>query len=378
MIIKRERYFEAEVLNFAATDKFELPESGILSYLKLDFRATTAANIFTKANPRIVDRLTEIKISDGGTRTMFSLRGQEIKALIRAMQGSILPETAIFSAAESQLTTLVIPLGRYLRDPEFALDCSKFPDLYLEITNNFTATQFTAGSVSVDIQLIYLENLPRIPAEYMKHFTWREGKPRADGQHVYHELSSIDPLYLVMCQLDPDLNDTGEPSENPASDSYNLKMTLDDRTTPLWDHRPKDIWRDNAATYGTVITHVRTVPSTTQYTDCCLAYVHSFADAQIGAAQITALATHENNNDRFFKLVDTGTTPTMLAMIFEGIGYYHTMMLYHAFDTDRANWLNPGLSGASPRGPIRIDMYGHKDDFTLRTCLSTPKAQGST
>lgn len=378
MLLKRERFYEAEVLTLGGTDQFDLPDTGLLSYIKLDFRAVNSNDIFTEERNRIVDRITEIRVSDGGTRTLFKLSGQQIKALLRAQQASILPETANFLASRSQLTTLIVPFGRYLRDPEFVLDLDPWRQCVLEITNDATTTQFTPGSLNVDIQLVWLLELGATPPEYIKYFVWREDKPRADGQHVYHELPFDDPLFMCFVQLDPDLNTDGSAVNDPISDSFNLKFTLDERTFPLWDHRPKDIARTNAAIYGTVQTHVRTPPSNSQYFDNCLAYVHAFADAKIDPAIAAPEGAHHDSNDRFMRVVTGLSNPELISMLFDGVGYYHTLFLLHQIDTARNLWINPSPDGTNPRGPIRVDVFGYRDDFTLRTCVSTPMAQGRT
>lgn len=378
MLIKRERYYEAEALTLGGTDQFDLPDTGILSYIKLDFRSVNGGNIFTENRNRIVDRITEIRVSDGGTRTLFKLSGQQIKALLRVQQGSILPEVANFGAGKSQTTTLIIPFGRFLRDPEFALDLNPWRQCVLEISNDATNTQFVAESLNVDIQLIWMLDLPAPVREYMKYFVWRESKPSRDGQHVYHELPFDDPLFMCFCQLDPDLEDVGKAVNDPISDSYNVKFTLDERMFPMWDHRPKDIARTNAAIYGTVHTHVRTVPSDSQYTDNCLAYLHAFADSLLISATGVP-SVFPDTNDRFFLSDPHGTSIVdLISMLFEGIGYYHTLVLHHQIDTPRGDWLNPGPTGPNSRGPVRVDVTGYRDDFTLRTCVSTPMEQGRT
>jgi len=377
MIRQYERYYEAEVLTLGGTDKWELPENGILAGVKLDFRARNGNGLNTLPNNSIVDRMTEIKISDGGTRTFFTMRGQEIRALHRLENSRCLPETANFEVGKSQLTTLYIPFGRDALDYEFAFDLSKNPSIFLEITNDAGLTQFVGESLNVDIQLVWLTGDMTTPKEYIKYFTWRENKPRADGQHVYHEISPLDPLYLIMTQLDPDLEDTGCATNDPSGDSYNVKFTLDERNLPLWDHRPKDIMRMNAAQYGVVMTQLRPVPSTTQFFDNRLASLHSFADSAIDANN-DHLTWHDTNN-RFIRArtVAVEGSPELAAMLFEGVGYYHTMALYHAIGVDRSKWLNPNVGIPGSRGPVRLDVYGHRDDFTVRTVLGTPKAQGT-
>lgn len=378
MFPRYERYYEAEVLTNASTNKYELPKIGVLTAIKLDFRQSNAATIDGANRARIVDRLTEIAITDGGTQKMFSLTGQQCKTIHHFNEQNILPENANLIDSKSQLTTLIIPFGRFIGDEQFALDLSKFSSAYIEITNDTSTTQCANGSLNVDIQLISFADMARGPTQYIKYYERFTEKPSADGQHVYHDIPPNDPLYMLFCQLDPDLETVGNAVNDPMSDSYNLKATLQNRAMTMWDHRPKDIVRTNAINYGLVNTEGHYQTSETQFADMAIAYVHSITDAYISNVD-AGVPYWEDCQNRWQKLSASSGAVPISHIHARGVGYYHTLMLYHGLLINPNEWLNPATTGGrNPLGPVRIDMYGHKDDFTLRTCLAIAKTQGQT
>lgn len=376
MYIKHERYELAELLTHGSTDDWELPEAGILSAIKLDFRGTNHNDICTEIRQRIVDRLTNIEIADESVNKLFTLRGQQCRFLSYMENRSILPETATLTPLASQLTTLIIPFGRWIGDPIYALDLEKWDQLLLKITNDMIATVVKTDSLNVDIQLITLHDLPTPPTRYIKRYQYLEEKPPRDGQYLDHEIPSRHPIQSVFIFLDPDLDEYGNAVHNPISDSYSVLFDWNSRTIPIWDHRPKDIIRDNAASRGLVNTEGTYFPDATQYIDNAIAYVHAFTAALVAPAAANALAAFEDCNDRFCKLAAVDAGITAIKMMHRGVGYYHGLILYHGEDQPESDWLNPGNTGTRPHGRCRVRVYGYKDDFTLRTCVGTPRNQG--
>ena len=383
MYWKHDRYYKGEQISNNSTWKQELPESGLLSAIMLRLTMTNAAAIQNSNKARIIDHLNKIEVTDGGTKTMFSLTGQELKAQNFYMAGQVMPESAILYGNKTQRTTVLVPFGRHLYDTEYMLDMGAFDSVYLEISNDLSATQCADKGCNVDVQLIMAEDFRGKPAKYMKNYEWRNGKPDADGQHVNHALPTTERLKTLMIQTDPDLAALGSMTHNPASDSYNLKMSLRSGKEIVWDHRPKDIYSDNALQYGRPETAGRYLQSTTQCIDTTIGYVQN---TPVGACGDTASTTAtaeivtEESNDRCLKLknISAGATaPEFVEMLAKGIGYYNTMMLYDALDASEINWLNPAKT-ADGVGEVKLDWNGYKDDHTFRTCLGVSIPQGQT
>lgn len=365
----------------ADTWKEELPETGALSAIRLQFEMTNASAIHASAKARIIDHLTKIEVTNGADKTMFSLRGQQVKALDFFDLHQVTYEKAILYGTKTQRTDLIVPFGRHWKDLKYMLDLSKYDSAYLEITNDLTTTQCADKACKVDVNLLTAEELAAVPTKYIKNYEWRAEKPKADAQYVYHDLPTTESIRRVMVQLDPDLGATGSATSDPKGDSFSLKYTYAQEKEVVLDHRPRDIARLNAFDYGLVATRGRYFQSASQLFDVAVMDVINLEGVHMGTALTgTAIsAVMEDSNDRFMKLanVASGTTaPETLDVLAWGVGYYHCLVLEdHQLEAE-AEWLNPRKE-AGGKGPVRLAWYGHTDDHTFRTCLNVAIEQGA-
>ena len=377
MYTKENWYYKDESLSNAATWKEQLPESGLLSAIRLEMYTVNAANINQTERARLADRITKIEVTNGADKTMFSLRGQQVKALDFYELGFVPFEKAILRATNYQRTDFIIPFGRYLNDPEYMLDLSAWDSVYLEVINDLSTSQCADKATKMNVFLMSLEDLAAAPAKYIKNYEWRNEKPSANGQYVYHDLPTTERIRRVMLQIDPDLNTNGSAVADPKGDGYEMKFSFQQEKETVLEHRPKDLMRLNAFQYGLAHTFGRYVPSTTYYLDTAIADVtnmvmHPFAEVTAGVDQNVA---HEESNNRFMKFVDAGGQ-ALVDLHAVGAGYYHTMVPFDAMLLPEDEYLNPAKTGDA-KGPVRVAWYGQYDDHTLRTCLNVPILQGA-
>lgn len=373
---KESRYYKDEQMANAATLKKELPETGLLSAIRLQLYHTNASAIHNSNKARIIDHITKLEVTDGADKTMFSLRGQQVKAL-DFYEGMGVPfEKAILYGSYTQRTELIVPFGRFFKDEQYMLDLAAFDSVYLEITNDLSTTQCANNACKANINLLTLEDPISRPVKYMKSYEWRNEKPSGDGQYVYHELPTTEMIRRVMVQTDPDLETAGNATADPKGDSYSLKFTMLQDKEVVLDHRPKDLMRLNADEYGLVETRGRYYPSTTQYWDVGIGDVTNIIGkaSKAGGGDASDYCDLEETNDRFEK-AGSMSDKTWVDLIAIGSGYYHTMVLYDAKLLPEARYLNASKGGEG-KGPVRIQWYGYKDDHTFRTCLTVPVAQG--
>ncbi len=381
MYWKQHRAYKQDPMSITDTWKEELPEKGILSGILLQFRMINASAINEYYKARLIDHLTKIEVTDGGTETMFSMTGQEAKALNFYDEGQVAHEMAILDGTHYQRTSLFIPFGRHYKDLDYMLDLGAWDSVYLELTNDLTTTYCADKEAVVDVQLVLAEDLGMAPVDYIKNYEWRNNKPKADAQYVYHKIPTRDMIRRIMVQTDPDLNTVGSAVSDPITDSNNLKFTFNEGSEVVWDHRPKDIVKSNVFDYGLVVTRGRYFQSTTQYFDTAVGYVANEQLAEMyGANEITAGngAVVDESNQRFqvMKALSASTTHhSLVDLQVVGAGYYHTMVLFDAGQKGVEEYLNPGKEGES-KGPVDIEWYANTDDHTLRTCLSVPMPQG--
>lgn len=379
MYLKFDRHQEQKAMSNTATDKEKLPESGVLSAIQLDFRATNKSTITTISKQRLIDHITKIEVSDGGTNVMFSLSGQELKALDFYHLGHVPPEYPAFYDLVVQNSTVIIPFGEKLGDPKRGLDLGAWDEVDLEITNDYTATDMTDKNLNVDIQLISMQDLPTPPTSYYKHYEWRSEKPSADGQWVRHQLPTLDKIRRYMVQVDPDLTTNRAMTANPFGSTYKLDFSFNERTKYVFKGaRPRDIARLNAAVYGRPRTTGHYYQSITQKYDFAIAYIESLHCANMGqSAWSSGAVTLANDDDRF--QVSRGITvgSDQVDILATGLGYYHTFVPYDALSPDEMTWLDPAKTPIG-KGAVYADWYAPADDHTFRSVLTVAKKQGET
>ena len=133
-----------------------LPDSG-LKYIKLDvshpisqlvieIEATTGATSCT--DHELHDDISSIEVIDGSD-VLFSLNGKQALGIAALTHGKLPPQVLTEVGGATQKETFLIDFGRFLFDPEFALDPKKFtnPQLAINYALTISATAgFATGS----------------------------------------------------------------------------------------------------------------------------------------------------------------------------------------------------------------------------------------
>ncbi len=379
--LKHHRKYKTKALTNASTDPLLLPETGLVSALQLDFAMTNAIGLIALIKQRIIDHLTSIEVTDGGTKKMFSLTGQEVKALDFYTFRQVMPETAILYDSNIQRTTVIIPFGEYIGDPKHALDLSAFDQVNLEITNDLTTSYCAAGALNVDVKMFTIEDLASAPSGYYKSYEWKAEAPSASGQYVYHKIPTTDKIRRLMCQFDPTVVSATAIPEDVTSSSNNVKLYFNERKEVVIDHPPKQLFWENAVMYGKPMTWGRYNQSTTVYSDSALGRITNMPFGDLnqagGSSMPTAQPRTDENNLRFF-LMDVVTagaaSNNMIDAVAVGEGYYDTAILYDSYSPEEAMFLDPSKGG---KGPVEVEWYaGSGAAHKLRTCLTVPQKQG--
>ena len=128
-----------------------LPDSG-LKYIKLDvshpisqlvieIEATTGATSCT--DHELHDDISSIEVIDGSD-VLFSLNGKQALGIAALTHGKLPPQVLTEVGGATQKETFLIDFGRFLFDPEFALDPKRFTNPQLAINYALTISA-TAG-----------------------------------------------------------------------------------------------------------------------------------------------------------------------------------------------------------------------------------------
>jgi len=128
-----------------------LPDSG-LKYVKLDVSHPISQLVIeievqngatSCLDHEIHDDITSIEVIDG-SNVLFSLSGKQCVGMYALTNGKFSPQVLTEVGGATQKETFIVPFGRFLFDPEYALDPKKFTNPQLAISYSFTISA-TAG-----------------------------------------------------------------------------------------------------------------------------------------------------------------------------------------------------------------------------------------
>jgi hypothetical protein len=372
MYFKEQRYEKMKAATLAATYTKELPESGFLDSISL-FLYTKTANPITLATPNnIHHHITKIEVIGDTDKTLFSLSGEEALAKAYRKMGALPPFKQV--EVDNSYNDLTIPLffGRKFKDGKYALDLSKWDKVELKITNDFTTDLLTAASFWIDTRLCTIEDSVEAHPKFLKQWEYEAEKPSADTMYVRPKLPSKGLLRSLMIQLDPDLTTvTNAVAQDPMSDNYNWKLFFKDRALTIFDHRPRDLVRNEAQRLGIGHSCLKRKPSIDTKVDHHWAEVLALAAAADYTGTDKTPPTYGGSRDRYQEVEAVGTCQDAQEII-QGIGLFHTFEIpFYLPDDEEANYLN-----LEQYKPVEIEWYGYKDDNTHRIILEKPIGQG--
>lgn len=132
------------------TNTYELETSGILSYIDLlvAFATDASGANYVKMIP---DWLTSIEVIGNSTDILLSLDARELATLNFGMTKRPVTERRTGKVSTINYMHIPIPFGRFLGDPEYALDLEKWDLVELNITNGDSATGdfFDVGNYTI-------------------------------------------------------------------------------------------------------------------------------------------------------------------------------------------------------------------------------------
>jgi len=369
---KEQRYEKAKASTFASTHKVELPESGILDSILMYLRATNAADLSGVAPSDLLAHITKIEVIGDTDKILFSMKGQCAMAKAYRKMGALPAFKHNEYNGKSQDWMIPIFFGRKFKDGFYALDLSKWDKVELQVTNDFTTSYFAAASLSMETRLVTIEDSVAVYAKFLKQWEYDATKPDAAGDYVRPKLPTTGRLRSLMIQIDPDVSAvTGAPTADPYGDSYNWKMWFKDRALTIYDHRVRDLMRDEHMRLGIGHSHVKMYPSTTKRADFHWAEVVGTTITQLEASADQVQPSIGDSRDRFQALSYVGVGNVTSVNIL-GCGLFGTWEIpYYIPDDLEAAYLD-----LDRWKPIELEWYGADKYNTHRVILEKPIGQG--
>jgi len=372
MYYKEQRFEKAKASTFASTHTVELPDTGLVDTIALQFGLVNQTAVYNQPPVNLWRHLTKIEVIGDTDKTLFSMTGQcAIAKAFRKMRG-LPPFTHNGYGNKTQWQTLPIFFGRKPHDGKYALDLSKWDKVELKVTNDLSSTYYS--TLSMETRLHTIEDSVEAHAKFLKQWEYQADKPVAAGDYVRPKLPTKGLLRTLMIQLDPDLSaSTGLPTADCLGDSYNWKLWFKDRALTIRDHRPRDLMRDEhfARQLGIGVGSLKPYPSTSLATDFLWGYIESIVMSPIseGGADTTQSA-FEDEQGRFQKLNFAGSAILNQA-ISRGYGLFHTFEIPWFVADEESEYLN-----LETYKPVEIEWYGYNYYNTHRIILEKPIGQG--
>ena len=372
MYYKEQRYEKAKASTFASTHTVELPDSGLIDSLSMFFRATTSSPAQNNAPGNMWNHITKIEVIGDNDKTLFSMSGENAIAKAYRKMGALPPFKQQEYNGSSQDLLIPIFFGRKYKDGKYALDLSKWDKVELKVTNDFVTTLFTAGSLNMETRLCTIEDSVEAHAKLLKQWDYEDTAPVAATDYKYIKLPTKGLIRSMMVQLDPTLTAlTAAVAADPAGDSYNWKLYLKDRALMMYDHRPRDIMRDEHRRIGIGVSQCKPYPSTTRYTDFHWAEVLASSLSPCEAAADTTVGSLSASRDRFQAMTFIGGA-TNYQVLLHGCGLFHTFEIpFYLPQDEETNYLN-----LEQYKPVEIEWYTYATSHTHRLILEKPIGQG--
>lgn len=372
MYYKEQRYEKAKASTFASTHKVELPESGILDSILMYLRVKNAADVSGVAPSDLLAHITKVEVIGDTDKTLFSMRGQCAMAKAFRKIGALPAFKQNEYNSKYQDYLLPILFGRKFKDGLYALDLSKWDKVELQVTNDATTSYFASGELNMETRLVTIEDSAATYAKFLKQWEYDATKPDAAGDYVRPKLPTTGRLRALMIQLDPDVSaTTGAPTADPLGDSYNWKMWFKDRSLTIYDHRPRDLMRDEHQRLGIGHSHVKMYPSTTKKADLHWGEVIGTTITQLEASADQVQPSIGDSRDRFQALGYAGVGNVVSVNIL-GCGLFHTFEIPFYLPED----VESAYLDLDRFKPIELEWYGYNYYNTHRVILEKPIGQG--
>ena len=198
---------EAATMTRGQTYRIDLPETGLLSALVCEISADAASGYgLSGGDWRLMDKLGLVEVIGNGATVIKSLQFNALQFFAWLHQGVVPPHFWRNYATNTQFEYCVFLFGRYMKDPDYGLDLSRWDNVELRITNDAAAADH-GTDLSIDIKQILLREGPGSFRGYLRSETWREWTTVTD-ETKYHTLPVEFPISTLALQCIPAVDGT--------------------------------------------------------------------------------------------------------------------------------------------------------------------------
>lgn len=354
MFLQREYVRENASMTLNETYKLDLPEHGLLTSLLIRISGNEISGYGNAAHDwRIIDEISKVAVFVNGATVCKSLTGYQVQALAYYDQGVIPPGDWRNYASNTQFEYLLVNFGRYMGDPDFGLDLSKFANVELQITNTATSSDFT--SLTVSVLGIYLRAAPSGQFKgYLRTEEWRAWTTVSDDTK-YNDLPVEHLIRRILLQAIPDQDANFVNETNMANLMDDIDLGLDTGQIRVFKGGIDDLMRENYLDTGKpVIVGGQVYQTADKGVDLSLGRSIMFVHGSVskdGAASATlpSLTADELSGTITPETFEADSPINVLSV---GFAPFYTAQFDFNLGWDVQNWLDPNA-----RKTVKLDIH---------------------
>jgi hypothetical protein len=244
-------YWQSEFLRNAAswtrnsTYRLDLPQNGFVTGIILHGRGTPVTDSrLTDHLWRFMDGVTKVEVILNGSTVCKSFNAQIAHFLQWLDGGPAITDQHHNYGSSTLRWHSVINFGRYFRDPLYGLDLSRWDNVELRLTNNWTSSDFSAEH-SIDVIPVYLRGVTANPFRgYFRTEAWNEYTTVA-SEKKYLELPVEHKIRRVVIQTIPTFDANGNAQRTPYQTLSDIEFFLRTGLLKVFDGTLRELWYEN-------------------------------------------------------------------------------------------------------------------------------------
>lgn len=253
---------------------FEAPDNGFLSGIMiLGYASTVKASTYTQEAWRPADLIDPIKVKLNEGFDAVSISGQQ--AIAFNYWDKALADIAWLRMYSTGTTRFVLPIpfGKYMFDPEYAINLELVDSCKVEITNSMSASTFTSPSCVIYGIFFDEPNVSLMKNGFFRKQEFREWTT-VQAATEYIDLPTKGKLRRILFQAIPDLT-LALPDDNAHDGMDNIRYTIKGGQRVLYNNsmfdlihlntldRGREVWvsglKDTTADYGVIHGMLRSI-----------------------------------------------------------------------------------------------------------------------
>jgi len=244
-------YWQSEFLRNAAawtrnsTYRLDLPQNGFLSSIILHGRGTPVVDArLTDHLWRFLDGVSKIEVVLNGSTVCKSFTGQVGHFLQWKDGGPAIVDQHHNYGTSTLRWHSVINFGRHFKDTLYGLDLSRWDNVELRLTNDWTSSDFSAEH-AIDVIPVYLRDTVANPFRgYFRTEEWNTYTTVA-SEKKYLELPTEHKIRRVVIQTTPTFSATGNANRTPYSTLSDIEFFLRTGQLKVFDATLRELWFEN-------------------------------------------------------------------------------------------------------------------------------------